>query len=186
MTMASVNGSTTLLIRISNAWDALRGRPCTHTVDAMSIELNVDTSKLEEGLERTKARLAELTGLVEAANKLPSPPLMLKVDKKLSSEARARLRECFNEAAKPGKMVVLEQGMTLIQLVDGKWQPIDGSKAEPLTEDEVRIAEGWTKEQVVTECGIVEEWREPADLQMEILKAGTMTADEICRLENNV
>ena len=170
-----------ILIRLSNALDALRGRPCSHKVDAMTIELNVDTSKLEEGLARAKARLAEF----EAANKLPSPKLMLRVDKKLSYDERQRLMDTFRLAAESGKHLVVEPGMTVYQLAAGRWEPIEKESSEPLTEDEVRLANGWTKEQVVTEGGVVEEWREPDPIPPEdaaLLKTRTQTI-EVARSE---
>ena len=114
------------LLRLSNALDALRGRPCSHKVDAMTVELNVDTSKLEEGLARAKARLAEF----EAASKTPSPRLMIRTDRKLSPECQVLLRNNVQFAVESGKAMVFEPGMTVYQLVAGRWEPIGASPGE--------------------------------------------------------
>lgn len=52
------------------------------------------------------------------------PTLMIKAEGRLSAEAAHRLREAL-EASRTGKPLLLDDGLKVYQIVDGKWVPLD-------------------------------------------------------------
>jgi hypothetical protein len=145
------------LLRLSNALDALRGKPHTHRVDAITFDVDVDTAKLEASLEKAKAQVAELAKLAE----MPAPRLMLKMDRRLTQQDHELLRDAVQRHLASGKTMVFEPGMTVYQLVGGKWEPIESS-GKPLSEDEAR-----------------------AEFMEKVFESGAMTPDEVHRLEKD-
>lgn len=61
------------------------------------------------------------------------PPLMLIPDKALSMQGRENLRQEL-ERLSCGPISVIEDGMKVYQILDGRWQPIDPSEI-PLPQD---------------------------------------------------
>jgi len=52
------------------------------------------------------------------------PPLMIFADRRLPGEVIESIREDFREAMKTGATILVSPGLTVYQLVDGKWQRI--------------------------------------------------------------
>lgn len=61
----------------------------------------------------------EITGLPEG-----HPPLMIFVNKPLRPIDCERIRDTLSRAIRDQRVVLLEPGMNVYQMIDGRWQPI--------------------------------------------------------------
>jgi hypothetical protein len=63
-----------------------------------------------------------------------SPRLIVDTKKKLSPSSIEHIRSCLEKfRSGSGKFLIIEEGMSVYQLVDGRWQPLDNRS---LTEEE--------------------------------------------------
>lgn len=131
--------------RVSNAYAAFRGSPPRHAITSMSVELHLDTTKFDAALRRARREIDRLWAEAEAATtavRRPSPRLMLQADHRIPSDRLNQMREHLSQAIEQEKSFILDQpGLTLHQLVDGRWTPIASSTTKA-TLVEVPIGQG--------------------------------------------
>lgn len=68
------------------------------------------------------------------------PPLMIVAEQRLSAESCDRIRRHIATALRDRKPLVIDGGLVaVLQFVDGRWQPVDGSSADPVGAGEMEM-----------------------------------------------